>query len=255
LIISADDLVFAVPWWLFLSLLFLLGDTSKALRMAAEEAKYHPVWMMELDAHLVIASIPLDILIGVLSSLGPLGEYRRYPKSLASVIFLRAVLTIISFVIFTVILTLLIRTYVYWLYLSLAYQEDPTFHHVDPEEAGGWGPELEIHVRNIGLFLALATRLVLYIVFLLWLRSISISEDALHGAEVKHAMHKALECVGTPSGVDFQKVLAGVMLQVCDITMLDYFTPSDLMFGLLLLQAKQKQSFIGTDPDEEYEVA
>ena len=34
--------------------------------------------------------------------------------------------------------------------------------------------------------------------------------------------------------------------------MLEHFTPSDLVFGLMLWKAKQGQGFVGTDPDDEY---
>mmetsp|Transcript_21497 Transcript_21497/g.47690 ORF Transcript_21497/g.47690 Transcript_21497/m.47690 type:complete len:713 (-) Transcript_21497:85-2223(-) len=233
-IIAPDDLVFCAPASLVIHVLWAAADNAKVIRQGAW-------WLPEptllfVDAALCLVIAVVDLIITILSAHGRVMEKRRNECALEVFILTRVVIGLMVCMTFGIIAV--------WGAKELLWPaaEPP------PMDMGGWGPSSErLWVLSSAIWALLLSRLLVQ-GGVLTLGLALLTPKDFHKKVATSSVLKALKMAGVRS--DLISSISSVLMDVVGEKIQKELVPSDVAFGLLLVQASQRQGVLPTDYEE-----
>jgi len=246
LAISADDLVFSASWLVLVHLVWILLITWRGLRTGAWRMG---VWqeLLRFDAWCFAVIILIDIMMCCVSARLPLmwrqEQDRRGARVVSSLIWARLLASVPVGVTGLLELLLLLRFVVGALGLLPPAAPGPGGGATTIPDLGGWGCGGRHEWLENGLCILLVLSRLREQILLV----IAVASSYLPFASLaKHALALLIR-IAKIFRTD-TKLMANVAKALCAIKgtdLEDTATPSDLAFGLILVQIRQKQGMMG----------
>mmetsp|Transcript_2002 Transcript_2002/g.6691 ORF Transcript_2002/g.6691 Transcript_2002/m.6691 type:complete len:792 (+) Transcript_2002:97-2472(+) len=234
-LIAADDFVFFVPWLIPWHVLWALVNYSTVCREAMDVIGI-PGSFLDYDTALCLVTVPVDLVISVLSAWGPIMKPRRCGKLLAGLIVLR-ILFIVPIVLN---FALVVKN-------AAVFLAGGNFDAKTLVPAAGWGPELAEELSLPLVLVVLTIRCLYYLNIMVFLILLAVPRD-LRQYILEFGLQSVLFLLGCRDSI-----IAGVMNIIMNdlggTTNVEEVAPSDWIFGLFLAAGRQRQGFLGYDPD------
>eukprot|EP00928_Gymnodinium_smaydae_P061398 TRINITY_DN45481_c0_g1_i1.p1 TRINITY_DN45481_c0_g1~~TRINITY_DN45481_c0_g1_i1.p1 ORF type:complete len:833 (-),score=131.33 TRINITY_DN45481_c0_g1_i1:57-2528(-) len=243
LLVAADDLW--MVFWMFVPLQLLwamvgLGEAQDWWSDGRSPKVIAPRSVLLADAGLCLAVVPLDLLVIVASAYGRILRPRRFEGLLRCSLALRVILLASGAVSFFVMIGLTT-----WHHGSALF-----YSHIKTARLGqGRFQVPEPNWVFMLLWFGLLIRPVVYVLLVLfWIQM--FMPKKLKGAAFSRFIFVLLRLLGTtaPQYETIVKLISGDLLGHLDPKAV---TPTDLLFGFLLVAARQRQGLLGCDPDDE----
>lgn len=244
-LVSLDDLIFAALPSVLIHAVWVVLDFARQAQAAVAKMNINP-GLLDIDAYMCCVVIVLDILIAKLSSEGEIMQKRRHERSLKCLVVVRLIAGVPLFLI-----------YAYAVFNFCAYAFRCQFMGLNKGEfddlakhASGWGPMILSFWPLLMVQLFMALRLVFVIPGAFFLIAVVIDKDT-HGELALSGVRAALRLFGVRD--DFHHEVVKVLMDVVGHGTSDILTPSDVLFGLCIVAARQKQGVLFCDMIEDQE--
>lgn len=236
-LIGEDDLVFAAPVSLIVHAIWAALESEQSLLLGAQKMGI-PQELLLLDAALCAVAVLVDALTAICSAQGAIGVPCRYGGFLKGLLYFRLVVAV-PLVVFSFAAT----AFTMWRIFEIVCGKEL----IDPPiliRTKGWGPEATLrYAPQVLLLIIVFLRGQFYTNILVGFIAISVPPDAREQA-TGHAVRFALQLIGAHQGL--RNAIVSVVMDLVGKETLSYVLPSDILFGVMLVQAKQMQGLLGT---------